>query len=88
MRYLHAAAFSPVKSTFEKAVKKNSFKTGPGLTPEVLKHLPKITIKVQGHQHQERQNLQSTKRKPSKPTDIEAISASFENLKVTKNLGK
>ena len=60
--YLHGACFSPVKSTFEQAIKKNFFKTWPGLTRElVAKHLHTPIATVQGHQHQERQKLQSTK---------------------------
>ena len=57
-QYLHAACFSPVKSTFQKAITRNHFKTWPGLTPNILKHLPTSARTVQGHIHQGRQNLQ------------------------------
>ena len=36
-QYLHAACYSPVTSTFVKAIKKGFFKTWPGLTPELVK---------------------------------------------------
>ena len=59
---MHAACFSPVRSTFAAAIKKNFFKTWPGLTPEIItKHLPSVIATTQGHLHQEHQNLQSTK---------------------------
>ena len=71
VQYLHAACFSPVRSTFIKAIKNNHFSTWPGLTAElVLKNLPKVIATTQGHLHQERQRLQSTS-KISSPSAIE-----------------
>ena len=65
IRYLHAACFSPVKSTWLKAYTKGNFLTWPGLTEDLIKkHLPLSTSTVQGHLHKERQNLQSTKQTP------------------------
>ena len=61
------------------------FKTWPVLTPEVLKHLPKSLSTVQGHLHQERQNLQSTRQQPSRHTNLEAIQAHYAKLKKIKN---
>ena len=62
VQYLHAACFSPVKSTWLKAIQNNQFITWPGLTTELVnKHLPKSIATAQGHLHRERQNLQSTK---------------------------
>ena len=87
-QYLHAAAFSPVMSTFKTAIKKNFFKSWPGLTPEVLKHLPKSVSTVQGHLHQERQNLQSTKRQPFTSTNLDAIRAHYIKLKKIKKPGQ
>ena len=78
--YLHTTCFSPVKSTFLKGIKKHHFKTWPGLTPNVLKHLPKSVNTAQGHLHRERQNLQSTHPKSEKP-DIKQIKKHFESLK-------
>ena len=63
IEYLHATNFSPVKSTFNKAIKKGHYKTRPGLNRDILKHLPLSTATVQGHLHQERQNLQTTSKK-------------------------
>ena len=61
-QYLHASCFSPVQSTFVKAIKNKHFKTWPGLTEQLInKHLPTSIATVQGHIHQQRQNLQSTK---------------------------
>ena len=88
MQYLHATAFSPVTSTFKKAIRLNFFKPWPGLTPEVLKHLPTSQSTVQGHQHQERQNLQSTKKTTTKPTNMEAIRKHFAKLKANKKPGQ
>ena len=62
VKYLHAACFSPVKSTWLKAIKNNQFLTWPGLTTTLVnKHLPPTLPTVQGHLHRERKNLQSTK---------------------------
>ena len=61
-QHLHAILLFPVKSTMIAAIKKHHFKSWPGLTPQIIsKHLPVQAVTVQGHLHQERQNLQSTK---------------------------
>ena len=73
MQYLHATCLSSVKSTVEKAIKKNHFKTWPGLTPGLLKHLSTSLTTVQGHLHQERHNLQSIKKRPDRPEEIKVI---------------
>ena len=60
--YLHAACFSPVKSTFSQAISKHFFATWPGMTTKLINtHLAPVIATLQGHMHQERQNLQSTK---------------------------
>ena len=42
IRYLHAACFSPVSSTWLQAIKHNNFLTWPGLTSDLVsKHLPR-----------------------------------------------
>ena len=57
-QYLHAACLSPVKSTMIAAIQKRHFKSWPGLTPHIIsKHLHVQAVTVQGHLHQERQNL-------------------------------
>ena len=52
VRYLHAACFSPVQSTWTKATNNNNFVTWPGLTTELVrKHLPLSEATVLGHLH-------------------------------------
>ena len=59
-QYLHAACLSPVKATMITAITRHHFKSWPGLTPQIIsKNLPIPIATVQGHLHQERQNLQS-----------------------------
>ena len=54
--------------------KKDHFQTWPGLTPQLLKHLPPSIATVQGHLHKQRQNLQSTKPQPtSQPQELEEL---------------
>jgi hypothetical protein len=53
--YIHAAAFSPVKSTWIKAIQNVNFSSWPGLTEDaVQKHLSKSTAPVKGHLNQQR----------------------------------
>ena len=48
--FYHAACFSPPKSTFIQAIKRNAFTSWPGLTAElVAKYLPKTEATVKGH---------------------------------------
>ena len=88
VKYLHAAAFSPVKSTFQKAIQNNHFKSWPGLTPTILKHLPTSVNTVQGHIRQEQQNLQSTKLTSLPPEHLRTIKKRFERLKEKKKPGQ
>jgi hypothetical protein len=61
VRFLHAAAFSPVPDTWIKAIRAGHFATWPGLTEELVrKHLPKKLVTVKGHLIQRRKNLRST----------------------------
>ena len=61
--YLHAACFSPTKTTFINAIKKNFLTTWPGLTADLVnKHLPTSVHTAKGHIKQELQGLQSTKK--------------------------
>jgi hypothetical protein len=69
IQYVHAAAGSPVQSTFVKAIKAGNFTTWPTLTPEhVNKYLEKSEATVKGHLNQTRKNVRSTKpkKKPNK----------------------
>jgi hypothetical protein len=62
VRFLHAAAFSPVQDTWLKAIRAGHFTTWPGLTEDNLmrKHLPKEIATVKVHLSQRRKNLRST----------------------------
>ena len=60
-QFLHGACFSPVVSTFVKAIKNNHFTTWPGLSEKLItKHLPPAIATSFGHQNKERQGVQST----------------------------
>jgi hypothetical protein len=67
INYLHAACFSPVKSTWTTAIKNGNFSSWPGLTEHgVEKHLSKSTSATKGHLNQQRQNARTTKIKDAK----------------------
>jgi hypothetical protein len=62
INYLHAACFSPVKSTWITAIKNGHFTSWPGLTEHAVeKHLSKSTSTKKGHLNQQRQNAITTK---------------------------
>jgi hypothetical protein len=57
INYLHAACFSPVKSTWIKAIKNGHFTSWPGLTEHAVeKHLSKSTSTTKGNLNQQRQH--------------------------------
>ena len=64
IKYLHQAAFSPVKQTFLKAIKNGQFATWPGLTEEaVKKYLPESSPATdKGHMKRQQKNIRSTKK--------------------------
>jgi hypothetical protein len=67
INYLHAACFSPVKSTWIRAIKNGNFTSWPGLTEHAVeKHLSKSTSTTKGHLNQQRQNARTTKIKDAK----------------------
>jgi hypothetical protein len=67
INYLHAACFSPVKSTWITAIKSGDFTSWPGLTEHAVeKHLSKPTSTTKGHLNQQRQNARTTKVKDPK----------------------
>ena len=69
--YLYAACFSPLKSTWLKAIKKNIFLSWPGIQEDLVQmNLSLKIVTAQGHMHRERQQLQSTKRKDTKQCSI------------------
>jgi hypothetical protein len=62
INYLHAACFSPVKSTWIMAIKNGNFSSWPGLTEHAVeKHFSKSTSTTKGHLNQQRQNARTTK---------------------------
>jgi DNA helicase IV len=62
INYLHAACFSPVKSTWITAMKNGNFSSWRGLTEHAVeKHLSKSTSTTKGHLNQQRQNSRTTK---------------------------
>jgi hypothetical protein len=70
INYLHAACFSPVKSTLITAIKNGNFSTWPGLNEHsVEKYLSKSTTTTKGHLNQQRQNARTTKIKESQLLD-------------------
>jgi hypothetical protein len=61
MNYLHAACFSPVKSTWIAVIKNEYFLSWPGLTEHAMeKHLSKSTATTKGHLNQQRKNARTT----------------------------
>jgi hypothetical protein len=72
INYLHAACFSPVKSTWITAIKNGHFTSWPGLTEHAVeKHLSKSTSTTKGNLNQQRQNARTTKVKDPKVIIIE-----------------
>jgi hypothetical protein len=60
--YLHAACFSPVKSTWITAIKNGFFSSWPELNEHAIeKHLSKSTSTTKVHLNQQRQNARTTK---------------------------
>jgi hypothetical protein len=60
--YLHACVFSPLPSTFLRAIERHHFHSWPGLTASlVAKHLAKALATSMGHLRMQQKNIQSTK---------------------------
>jgi hypothetical protein len=73
INYLHAACFSPVKSTWIKGIKNGFFSSWPGLNEHSFeKYLSKSTSTAKGHLNQQRQNARTTKIKDTQVLDSEA----------------
>ena len=63
VQYMHAAAGSPVKTTWAKAIKKGYFATWPVLTnSNAAKYFPHAVETIKGHMVQYSQGVQSTKK--------------------------
>ena len=70
IRYFHAAAGYPVRSTWLKAVGSGNYSTWPGLTlANTTKYCPTATATLLGHLVQKRQGVRSTKIKA--PTSLQ-----------------
>ena len=63
IKYLHQAAFSPVKATWKKAIENRHFTTWPGLTVEAVeKYLPRHSPATdKGHMSRQKQGVRPTK---------------------------
>jgi hypothetical protein len=71
--YIHATAFSPVKSTWIKAIKNGNFASWPGLTEHAVeKNLSKSAATVKGHLTQQRMCAQSTQPKKEPECSMES----------------
>ena len=81
--FYHAVLFSPVVSTWCDAIDNGHFTTWPELTSaQVRKHLPKGSVPmIKGHLHQQRSNIQSTKKVTISTEEI----ASVDNDKVVED---
>jgi hypothetical protein len=72
INYLHAACFSPIKSTWIKAIKNGNFSSWPGLNEYTVEnYLSKSTYTTKGHLNQQRQNARTTKIKYAQLLDPE-----------------
>jgi hypothetical protein len=70
INYLHGACFSPVKSTWIKAIKMGFFLSWPGLNEHSAdKYLSKSTSTTKGHLNHQRQNTRTTKSKEAQLLD-------------------
>jgi hypothetical protein len=70
INYLHAACFSPVKSTWITAIRNGNFSSWPGLNEHsVKKYQSKSTSTTKGHLSQPMQNARTTKIKDAQLLD-------------------
>jgi hypothetical protein len=70
---LHAAYFSPVKSTWIKAIKNGEFSSWPGSNEHNIEmYLSKSTSTTRGHLNQQRQNARTTKIKDAQILESDA----------------
>ena len=68
---MHAALFSPTKTTLLKAIENGNFIGWPGLNvKDVKKHMDETSHTAKGHLNQHRQNLQSTQKYIQDQTDF------------------
>ena len=61
IEFLHTALFSPVKSTWLRAIRRNHFITWPGINShDVTKYLQPTTTTAKGHLDRKKKNINST----------------------------
>jgi hypothetical protein len=73
INYLHAACFSPVKSTWITDIKNGNFLSWPGLTEHAVeKYLSKSTATTKGYLNQQRKNARTTQIKSINPSNQES----------------
>jgi hypothetical protein len=71
-QYLHAAAVSPLKSTFIKAINVGNFATWPTLTAQhVKKYLEKPDASIKGHMNQQRANVIRSKQQKENAEELD-----------------
>ena len=87
-KYLHKAAFSPVPSTYIKAIEADIFSTWPGLTAELIrKNLPKSTATTKDHMREVKQDIRSTSKNQEKDAaPDETASIDHKNLVFVKRI--
>ena len=72
IQYLHAALFSPSKSTLLQAIRNNNLIGWPGLTVDnVTKYLSETPATAKGHLDQHKTNIRSTKLDDFQPVDAD-----------------
>ena len=80
VRYFHAAAGFPVKSTWLAAIKAGNYATWPGLTySNAAKYCPKSEETLKGHMAQTRQGVRSTKVKVKKSENTSSQSQPIDS---------
>ena len=90
IQFLHATAFSPIASTWIKAIRRGFFQSWPGLTAALVqKYLPPSIANSKGHLDQTRKNVRSTTtlppldRDPSQETDNQQTHRLFATIEQT-----
>lgn len=84
--YLHKACFSPVPSTWIKAIDAGFFATWPGLTSQLVRHhLQKSEATIKGHLRTARANQRSTKPKVTTPPNIPQMTTPRPNPRRSDN---
>ena len=81
--------FLPSPIYFYQVNTNNHFKSWLGLTPNIIsKHLPPSVAIAQGHLHEERKKLQSTKSAALSKSTLDDIRGHFKELKKKNKVGQ